>query len=259
VSRFDRANAMVVMAQEILRGSSVQRSPIDLIVTVQAEALHAKGSRGDRSASASDGGAIGGGAIDVGVLGDGECISRAAVRRLACDCGIIEEVEDANGAPLSIGRKRRTIPGAMKRALLRRALLRRALLRRALLRRDRTCRFPGCHTRVFLEGHHVQHWADGGSTELANLASLCSWHHRHVHEYGFEIAIGDGGELRFTDPRGREVNDVPVARVGPRLGWPTILAGNADLEITADTPACGSTGDPVDYAACIDALVRSGR
>ncbi len=132
-------------------------------------------------------------------------------------------------------------------------------MKRALLRRDRTCRFPGCDTRVFLEGHHVQHWADGGKTELANLASLCSWHHRHVHEYGFQIAIGAGGELRFTDPRGREVNNVPLVHVGPRLGWPTILAGNADLDITADTPACGWTGDPVDYAACIDALVRTGR
>ncbi len=240
VSRFDRADAMVAMAQEIVRGAAVQRSPIDLIVTVQAETLRARGDGGmDRSSeTASDV------AIDVGVLGDGECISTPATRRLACDCGITEVVEDASGTPLSIGRKRRTIPGAMKRALL---------------RRDRTCRFPGCNTRVFLEGHHVQHWADGGQTALANLASLCSWHHRHVHEHGFQIAIGAGGELRFTDPRGREVRNVPAVPVGPRLGWPTILAGNADLGITADTPACGSTGDPVDYAACIDALVRAGR
>ncbi len=54
VSRFDRANAMVVMAQEILRGSSVQRSPIDLIVTVQAESLRAGDRlRGDRSSASA--------------------------------------------------------------------------------------------------------------------------------------------------------------------------------------------------------------
>lgn len=47
--------------------------------------------------------------------------------------------EDPQGAPLSVGRKRRSIPASLKRALL---------------RRDEHCRFPGCENRVFLDGHH---------------------------------------------------------------------------------------------------------
>ena len=41
-----------------------------------------------------------------------------------------------------------------------------------LVARDRHCAFPGC-TRppVACDAHHIQHWADGGVTSLANLAS----------------------------------------------------------------------------------------
>ncbi|MGH8914538.1 MAG: HNH endonuclease, partial [Acidimicrobiia bacterium] len=31
---------------------------------------------------------------------------------------------------------------------------------------------------------HLRHWAQGGETSLANLASLCRAHHRAVHEGG---------------------------------------------------------------------------
>jgi hypothetical protein len=55
-------------------------------------------------------------------------------------------IEDAVGNALHVGRKKRTIPASTKRALL---------------RRDRTCRFPGCCNRVFLDGHHAKHWAEG--------------------------------------------------------------------------------------------------
>ncbi len=97
---------------------------------------------------------------DVACISDGTCISAQAARRLACDCGVVYVIESvAGGTPLSVGRRVRTIAGAMKRALL---------------RRDKTCRFPGCNTRVFLEGHHREYWADGGKTELENMTALCS-------------------------------------------------------------------------------------
>ena len=56
-------------------------------------------------------------------------------------------------------------------------------LHRALLDRDRSqCQF--CDSR-HCDAHHVVHWADGGETKLANLASLCRFHHRALHEEGF--------------------------------------------------------------------------
>ena len=53
---------------------------------------------------------------------------------------------DADGRIVEVGAKTRTIPPA---------------LRRALLHRDHRCRFPGC-TRRFCQGHHIRHWAAGG-------------------------------------------------------------------------------------------------
>ena len=61
----------------------------------------------------------------------------------------------ADGEVLDVGRRTRTVPTA---------------LRRALLDRDRgQCQFPGCTSR-HCDAHHVVHWADGGETKLANLA-----------------------------------------------------------------------------------------
>ena len=80
-------------------------------------------------------------------------------KRLLCDGKVVPIVENSNGEPLSVGRRRRTIPTA---------------IRRALLARDRVCAFPGCTHRRFLDAHHLQHWGDGGETGVDNLVLLCS-------------------------------------------------------------------------------------
>ncbi len=104
----------------------------------------------------------------------GPALPPETVRRLACDASIVRILE-RDGVPLSVGRRTRTIrPG----------------LRRALQSRDGDCRFPGCTHERFLHGHHIQHWARGGATELDNLVQLCSYHHRLVHEGGFSIDRG---------------------------------------------------------------------
>jgi hypothetical protein len=96
-----------------------------------------------------------------------------------------------------------------------------------LLLRDRTCRFPGCDHRLFLEGHHLQHWADGGETSLPNLALLCSLHHAYVHERGYRITQSATGALAFEDPQGRAVVPLPPRPAPPLLGWPAIHAVRA--------------------------------
>jgi len=75
------------------------------------------------------------------------------------------------GTILSVGRKTRTVPPA---------------LRRALDYRDRGCRFPGCGRR-YTDAHHVRHWADGGETSLSNTLLLCRHHHRLVHEGSWQV------------------------------------------------------------------------
>jgi hypothetical protein len=169
-------------------------------------------------------------------------VSSETVRRLGCDAGIVDIVEDERGAPLSVGRKRRTIAGALKRALR---------------KRDATCTYPGCANRIFLEGHHIKHWADGGETSLNNALLLCSSHHRYVHEYGYTIERGSDQRPRFRDPHGRMVAEVPARPAVTDLGWPRIRAMNAPLEIDADTVACGWDGRPADYGAIIGHLVAA--
>ncbi|MGB7216677.1 MAG: HNH endonuclease signature motif containing protein, partial [Gammaproteobacteria bacterium] len=99
-------------------------------------------------------------------------------------------VEDRDGTPLSVGRKTRTVPAA---------------IHRALWARDRGCRFPGCGRTRFVEAHHVVHWARGGETSLDNLILLCSTHHMLVHEGGFRIEKDYRDRWFFRRPDGRAV------------------------------------------------------
>ena len=123
----------------------------------------------------------------------GPSIPAASARRLSCDASIITLVEDADGEPLNVGRKTRSIP---------------APLRRLLTARDKGCRFPGCGNARYIDMHHIKHWANGGETKPSNLVSLCRFHHRAVHEGGFDVQILDDGALRFVDPRGAAVDHV---------------------------------------------------
>jgi len=113
-----------------------------------------------------------------------------SVRRIGCDSDRVFLVEDEHGEPLSIGRKSRVVPAA---------------IRRALWARDRGCRFPGCGRKRFVDAHHIEHWSNGGETGLDNLMLLCGEHHRLVHEGGFTIEKDYRDAWFFRRPDGRAV------------------------------------------------------
>jgi hypothetical protein len=117
------------------------------------------------------------------------------LKRLSCDGSVVTVTEAEDGTPLDVGRKQRTVP---------------ALLRRALWARDRGCSFPGCDHKHYVDAHHIEHWADGGATTLDNLTLLCSHHHRLLHEGGFRIR---------RDAEGRPYFQRPDGRVIPRFGY----------------------------------------
>ena len=216
------ADAPVGMAEASLAGEPEGRSGADRTqVVVQVEAETLKGCAHGRCE-----------------LGDGVAIAPETARRLACDSSIVSIV-GSNGSPLSVGRKRRTIPPA---------------LRRALHARDRTCRFPGCENTRFVDAHHLRHWARGGETKLDNLLLLCRHHHRLVHERGFAVQALPGGQIRFRRADGALIEHAPGA---PR-GDPAVLVrrnGHAGLAVTQDTCVTG-TGEPMQLGMAVDRVIQ---
>ena len=141
------------------------------------------------------------------------------MKRLLCDGPAVGIVENGNGEPLSIGRKSRTVPTA---------------IRRALDGRDRTCRFPGCSHTKWLDAHHIRHWTDGGETSLKNLVLLCTHHHRLLHEGGFQMLPREGGSYYF----------------GKRDGRPVELAEGQTLSEGEETWALRPWGEDKDRLCC---------
>jgi hypothetical protein len=127
---------------------------------------------------------------------DGPSLAAATARRLACDGPLVGIVEGDDGEPLSVGRRTRAIPPAVKRALA---------------SRDGGCRFPSCNRTRFTEGHHIEHWADGGETKLTNLITLCRFHHRLLHEGGFGLRVTDDGLFVFSRPDGTRIAEADVS------------------------------------------------
>ncbi len=79
-----------------------------------------------------------------------------------------------------------------------------AAQRRALDRRDGGCVFPGCDAPArWTDAHHVEHWADSGPTDLANLASLCRHHHGVSHRKGWTMGATDDEWFYWHAPTGR--------------------------------------------------------
>src|SRR4029078_11213611 len=158
-------------------------------------------------------------------LGEGPAVDAEPARRLACDASLVMIIEDEHGEPLDVGRKTRTIPPA---------------LRRALASRDKGCRFPGCTHERYVDRHHVEHWADGGETKLSNLVSLCRFHHRAVHEGGVHIERCDDGAWRFVMKHGEAVSSCAPNHTRPMYTPSDIAKGNDEHGIRI-TPNTGST------------------
>jgi HNH endonuclease len=75
--------------------------------------------------------------------------------------------------------------------------------RRALAHPDGGCVFPGCDRPAsWTDAHHVEHWQHGGPTDLANLASLCRYHHGVVHRHGWTMHVTDDQWFWWTTPTG---------------------------------------------------------
>ena len=161
-------------------------------------------------------------------------VSAETSRRLSCDASLVTMRHGADGEVLNVGRKTRSVPPS---------------IRRALQARDRSCRFPGCTARR-CDAHHLDHWVDGGVTSLDNLVLLCRRHHRAVHEGGFEVRQRNDGTTTFLTANGSLLDQAPP--------FPASFARlDEDSWEPDDIPVWDGT--PLNLADAIDVLyVRPG-
>jgi Domain of unknown function (DUF222)/HNH endonuclease len=203
----DLADGLVAMCDAVLRGDALDRAPTEVLLHVDAATLS-------------------------GHTEEGQGVPAETSRRVLCDTGLVAVIEK-DGKTVDVGRKKRTINAALKRAL------------RA---RDGGCRFPGCGRLRWVDGHHIKHWTNGGETKLSNLVLLCGRHHTLVHEDGYTVELHDG-EVTFRDRRGRV-----LPPTGPTVSLPpaaldafTSQLYEEGIEPDSETAPTWD-GSPVEYA-----------
>ena len=124
-------------------------------------------------------GGVAGGGHAGGITATGTVLTPSAVRKLACEAGIIPVMLGSDGQPLELGRSTRFFTPGQKRLLW---------------LRDGGCTFPGCTMPAhWTDAHHVQYWSLGGATDIGNAALLCERHHTRVHAQDLTCTITDHG------------------------------------------------------------------
>jgi uncharacterized protein DUF222/HNH endonuclease len=159
-----------------------------------------------------------------GDLTYGDGLSASAIRRLACDAGIIPVVLGSDSQPLDVGREFRYVTNG---------------LRNALNQRDKGC--VVCHAPpIYCDAHHLVSWFDGGVTSLANLVLLCRVDHTSLHDGHWTITIVDN-QVQVTRPSWA---DPPPRSTGRRLDQPSTTPATAPATTAAEPWAPATEADP---------------
>jgi hypothetical protein len=172
-------------------------------------------------------------------LEGGSMLTAETIRRIWCD-PTVTRLELRDGAIVEINEPSRIIS---------------ASLRRALGLRDSQCRFPGCSAQR-VDAHHIRYRSRKGPTTLTNLLSLCRFHHKLVHEGGFTVGRGTDGEVRFYDPRGRQLHN--RSELVANDGAEALRQQHRDLgiDINPDTIVGNYCGDKLDMHYAVSVLTR---
>jgi len=171
---------------------------------------------------------------------DGPAISVSTAQMLTCTAALSWMRHSDAGAVLALGRRRRRPSSAIRRA--------------ARERDNCRCRFPGCESRR-VDLHHIQHWVNGGRTDLDNLISLCPYHHKVVHDRAYLIAVPPGSAgFAFYHPDG---SPLPAC---PALPEPEgSIGASHDADITPDTIVPPWYGERLDLHHAIWACFANAR
>lgn len=125
---------------------------------------------------------------------DGTELDAAAVSLLTCD-SVVQRVMVAGDKVLNMGRSVRTATSVQ---------------RRAIITRDRHCRAPGCATKPkHCDVHHIDHWINGGSTDVDRMVLLCGTHHHQFHRPGYRMELDDNAVFTVHSPKGWSRSTTP--------------------------------------------------
>jgi hypothetical protein len=107
---------------------------------------------------------------------------------------------------------------------------------------------------VFTHIHHVRHRAKGGGNAMTNLVELCWFHHRLVHEGGWNVRFDDNGEVLAIRPNG---NVLPRPRPPKYCTGQEIERANRQLGLPIDptTSIPRWYGDPLHLHEVVSGLV----
>ena len=137
-----------------------------------------------------------------GVTAEGMLVDATAMSTLSCD-SVVQAVLTNGSKVLRLGRTERTAQPSQ---------------RRAIIARDRHCRAPGCRTKPrFCDVHHVDHWINGGKTDVDRMVLLCGTHHREFHKPGYQMEFADDGTFTVHSPKGWTRSSVPEHLEAPRF------------------------------------------
>ena len=208
------ADAFVAVADRALAAGAAERTGgerYQVVLDVDEATL-----RGDEDGS-------------VAMIRGGAAVPAEIARRIACDATLVCAHDGRTG------RRTRTIPSAV---------------RRALRRRDQGCQFPGCANRRYLHAHHIEHWVNGGTHRLTNLVHLCTHHHPFVHEGGWTVDRDTHGALRFYRPDGRLLEPMPRSQRGHRR----VVCTEPGIGPESIVPRWD--GQPLNLGLAVDALLQ---
>ncbi len=166
---------------------------------------------------------------------NGTPVPPRALDRFLCDADVHLALTGPDGRVDRVAAAKRTATAAQRRML------------RAMYP---TCAHPGCDaTFDRCQIHHLDHWADGGPTVLANLLPLCSTHHHLEHDGGWSYRLGPDRTLVVLRPDGSEHTRCPLPEP-PRLPPELSSTGRrrrrsaASRSRPVDTAGGGGPGSP---------------
>jgi hypothetical protein len=171
-------------------------------------------------------------------------LRRDVARWLACDAGLMTVIEDRDGNPLHLGKRKSSVPPA---------------IRKAVMSRYRTCAWPGC-TATAVQMHHTQHRADGGHDDVESIVPECLDHHQQIHTHGIWITMDTDGTVHHWRADGTAIVANPASDDSG-----TVNALDAPARLTHRRLALGANpaetarqprwhGDPFHLGDCIEAI-----